>query len=221
MGFTYNQDAAMKAGGTAKESGSYIGHIKSADYKRAKSGSSGLELSFETKDGSEFNYLTMWYQKQDGSEIKGGSSMISAIMGLCNVHQLSEKQVGIDQQTQQPIFTAPELIGKDIGLLLQKAWYTKGDGSDGYKFEIRLPFNAKTKQTLKEQLSNAPAEMVERTESTMVDKDERTQQGNVTAAKAGFGQQPNQQFGQITGQPAPQPENFGERFDVPNDTFGN
>jgi len=186
MGFTYDQDAAMKAGGTSKESGAYVGHIKSADYKRARSGSAGVELCFETKDGSEFNYLTMWYQKQDGTEIRGGSSMISAIMGLTSVQQLSEKQIGVDQQTQQPLYSAPELVGKDIGLVLQKSWYTKNDGSDGYKFEIRLPFNPQTKQTLKEQINNAPAEMVSRTLATLSDKDEREKQPSQQPAPGGF-----------------------------------
>lgn len=213
MSFTYNQDSAMKAGGTAKENGAYLGHIKSADYKRANSGSSGLEITFETKDGSEFNYLTLWYQKQDGSEIKGGSSMINAIMGITQTQSLSEKQVGVDQQTQQPIFTAPELTGKDVGFVLQKVLYTKNDGSDGYKFEIRLPFNMQTRQTLKEQVSNAQPGMVDRILATLKDKDERKSQGPMNA--------PTQQFGQITGQPAPQPTGFGERFEVPSDTFNN
>lgn len=199
MGFTYNQESALKAGGTAKETGAYVGTIEAADYKRAKSGSAGLELSIKTQDGSEFNYLTLWYMKADGSEIKGGSSMINAIMGLTHTQALSERQVGVGNNGAG-LFEAPELIGKEIGLLLQKSWYTKNDGGDGYKFEIRLPFNPKTKQTLKEQVSNAPAEMVDRMASTLTDKDERNQQPAQQASA--------QSFGAPNGAPAPAPQ-FG------------
>lgn len=222
MGFQYDQNSAMKAGGTAKETGAYVGHIATAEYKRANTGSAGLELSFKTQDGSEFNYIKLWYQKADGTEIKGGSSMINAIMGLTNVQQLSEKQVGVDQQTQKPIFTAPELIGKDVGLLLQKVWYTKDDGSDGYKFEIRLPFNPGTKQTLKEQINNAPAEMLNRMLSTMKDKDDRNQNGAPNTGslgnhQGGFAGQ--QQGGFNNPPPAPQ-QPQGGGFDDFDDDVG-
>jgi hypothetical protein len=49
----------------------------------------------------------------------------------------------------------PALVGKKVGLFLQKVLYTKGDGTDGYKFEVRhvfqlrvalMPNTAKTKR---------------------------------------------------------------------------
>lgn len=192
--FTYNQESAIKAGGTIRENGAYIGKITDADYKKANSGSLGLELTLETNDGAEFKYLTLWYQKADGAEIKGGSSMISAIMGIVGLNNLTQKQVGIDQQTQAPIFCAPELIGQQIGFLLQKTLYTKNNGEEGYKFEIRLPFDAQTGQTLKEKLNNQQPEMVKRMESTLKDKDERQQ--NNQSAPAQFGQPAPQGFQQ-------------------------
>ena len=208
MGFNYNQDSGMKAGGVIRETGAYTGVISSADYKRANTGSVGLELSLTTKDGAEFNYLTLYYQKKDGTEIKGGASMINAIMGLTGVNQLSEKMTGVNQQTNAQEFCAPELEGQGIGFLLQKVLYTKNNGEDGYKFEIRLPFDPTTRQTLKEKLSNQAPEMVDRMASTLADKDERTKQAPMQSG--GFGQQaPQQSFGQ------PQP-NVPE---VPDDAF--
>lgn len=191
--FQYNEESAMKAGGVVRENGAYHGVITDAIYKRANSGSAGLELTLETQDGSEFKYLTLWYKKADNTEIKGGASMINAIMGIMGLQQLSEQQVGLDNN-QKPLYQAPEMIGKGIGFVLQKVLYTKNDGSDGYKFEIRLPFNPQTKQTLKEFKQNIAPAMVERIVSTLVDKDERNNQGAMPSpANNGFNNQAPQQ----------------------------
>ena len=204
----------MKAGGTALETGAYEGHIKEAIWgASAAKGTKFLELSFETSSGNEVNFMRLYYQKATGEEVKGGASMINAIMGLTRTQSLTEKQVGIDQQTNTPIVSAPELIGKDIGLLLQKVLYTKNDGTEGYKFEIRLPYNPKTRQTLKEMVANSEPKTLDILINSTKDKDERNKGSNVTQAfsKQQDYQQPAQGgFGQPTGQPAPPPPAFGD-----------
>lgn len=208
--FQYNQDSAMKAGGTAKEGGAYLGNIVTAIYKRANTGSAGLELSFKSDDGAEFNYLTLWFQKPDGTEIKGGASMINAILGIAGLQGISDKQDGVDDNGQAK-FVAPELLGKRIGLVLQKVWYTKNDGQDGYKFEIRLPFDAQTRQTLKEKVEQSQPAMVDRILSTLSDKDERkgvtqSQSQGFGGQSGGFGQQSQQSQG--FGQQSPASNGF-------------
>lgn len=211
MGFTYNQDSAMKAGGAVRESGAYVGSITLAQYgASAQKGTKFLELTFTADDGTEFKFLTLYYEKADGTEVKGGSSMISAIMGLSKVGQLSEQVVPVAGVT-----VAPELEGKRIGMVLQKVLYTKNDGTDGFKFEIRFPFSAQTRQTLKEGINNESPTMVDRVVDTLKDKDERQGAGSTQPPAQSFGQNPPQQFGQITGQPAPPPQ-----YNVPDDTFG-
>lgn len=215
--FQYDQESAMKAGGTAKEGGAYVGSITEAVYKRANTGSVGLELSFKSDDGGEFNYLTLWFKKQDNTPIKGGSSVISAILGLTGLNGISDKQTGTDSNGK-PIHSAPELFSKRVGLLLQKVWYTKNDGQDGYKFEIRLPFDPQTRQTLKEKVEQTQPAMVDRMLSTLSDKDDRNQGQSQSPSSGGFGQQPAQNQGGGFGQQAPQ-QNQGQQGSGFDDGF--
>lgn len=212
--FQYNQDSALKAGGTAGQTGAYEGTILSAVYGASeKKNTKYLELTFEADGGEKFSFLTLYYQKADGAEVKGGASMINAIMGLCKVQQLSSRPLAGTNVNE-----APELAGKKVGLVFQKVLYTKIDNSDGYKFEIRLPFLPGTRQTLKEAIEQSEAKTVDRMIATLTDKDERNAQARQSAPS--FGQTP-----QGTGFSG-QPQTFGNSaasdmgFDVPDDTFG-
>lgn len=166
--FTYNQDAGVNAGVSnyINETGAYQGRIVSAEWVQAKSGSAGVEFSFESSDGLKANYLTLYYRKADGSEIKGMAAMLNAIMGCCKVSALTSVLRG-DK------YFCPELENKSVGLVLQKVLTTKQDGSDSYKFEIRIPFIPQTGKTLAEQIGNKDAITVSKMASTLTDKDER------------------------------------------------
>ena len=205
--FQYDQNSGVNAGGAVRETGAYVGRITAAVYgASANKGTKFIELTFESNEGTEFNYLTLYYAKQDGTEVKGGASMINAIMGITKTRQLTEQKLqGVDGTI------APELIGKPIGLILQKVLYTKGDGSEGYKFEIRLPFSPQTRQTLKELVENKPAQMVDRILSTLTDKDDRG--GNQQSAPQQFGGVGD--FAPPSGAPAP------NTLEVPDDAFDN
>lgn len=75
---------------------------------------------------------------------------------------------------------APEFAGKRVGLVIQKVLSKKDDGSDTYKFDIRMPFIAETRQTLQERHERKNAETVDKMISTLKDKDDRKKstQGN-------------------------------------------
>lgn len=168
--FTLDQNAAIKAGGGEyiSETGYYFGQIDSAEYVTAGTGTFGLELSIST-DGGKANYLTMYYAKSDNTPINGGSNMIQAIMALTGCQSLTMMQ----QNTPQgPVNIAPELTGKQIGFVLQKVLYTKGDGSEGHKFQIVTVANQQN-QTAKEMLEKKQPAKVESILSTLKDKDER------------------------------------------------
>lgn len=64
-----------------------------------------------------------------------------------------------------------------VGLFLQKVLYTKNDGGDGYKFEVRHVFQPGTRKTYAEHAENAPAEAIAALELSMKDKDERIHGG--------------------------------------------
>lgn len=171
--FNYDQEQAVQAGVSnyVSDSGAYGGKLLTAEWVvSTQKGTKGIELTFETVDGLKANYLTIWYQKSTGEQL-AGSKMLNAIMGCCKVTSLTSKVVN---HPEGPKYFCPELESKSLGLILQKVLYTKSDLSDGYKFEIRLPFIAQTGKTLAEQIGNKDAVAVNKVLATLTDKDDRT-----------------------------------------------
>ncbi|MDG6880980.1 Uncharacterised protein [Phocoenobacter uteri] len=169
--FTYNQEQAVKAGNSnfISETGAYKCTILEAKYTKSTSGALALEFSVETDDEMKGNYISVFYQAKNGETLQGGHNMIQAIMGCTRVKQLSRVlKDGKD--------IAPELTGKKVGLFLQKRLYTKGDGSDGYQFQIVCPFGYETGKTLAEYIENRPAERIDYLIAHTADKDDRNRQ---------------------------------------------
>lgn len=170
--FQYNQESGIKAGVSdyINESGAYVGKLSTKWVKgKAPSLSEALELSLTAPEGKA-NFLSVWYKKKDGTENAGGIAMINAIMGITRVNNLTLVKRGNDE-------ICPELEGKEVGLVLQKILQTKLDGTDTYKFEIRLPFHPQTKKTLKELVDNQQATSLPAMLENLHDKDERTKGG--------------------------------------------
>lgn len=182
--FTYNQNEAVTAGVSnyVSESGAYAGRITSAEWTvSSQKGTKGIELSFETADGLKANYLTLWYERADGSQLSG-AKMLNAIMGCTKVTALNSVVQNGQNGAQ---YMCPELANKSIGLVLQKVLYTKNDGQDGYKFEIRIPFIPQTGKTLAEQLGNKDAVAIDNILKSLTDKDDRTQGHAPTSSSQG------------------------------------
>lgn len=182
---TYNQEEALKAGGGnfISEGGAYIVKILEAKYVKAKTNTSGIEFSLESADGQKANYITLYYVKENGEVVKGGMSLINAMMGILGATSItSTKSRG---QDGKDIFICPEFTGKTIGLFLQKTLYTKNDGGDGYKFEIRVPFDPSTSKTLREKIGNEQPKTIENMSKSYKDKDDRSQQQQNTGGYAG------------------------------------
>lgn len=187
----FNQEEAMKAGGSEylSEGGAYNITLDAAKLISAKTGSKGLEFSGVTKDGQKVSFLSCYYEKANGEKISGGSSIIQAIMGFLRIPAITHFQSGND-------FFCQEFKGKTVGLFLQKKLYTKNDGTDSYRFEIRLPFDPNTNATVKESFSDSPVKTVQRMAENYKDIDERNQNANQ-------GAQP--QTNQFGGFPEPEP----------------
>ena len=197
--FAYNQNEAVAAGVSnyVADSGAYQGRILSAEWNVSSAKQTkGIEITFETSEGLKANYLSLWYEKADGTQLSG-AKMLNAIMGCTKVTNLSSK--GVQQSDGSTKYFCPELENKSIGLVLQKVLYTKNDGQDGYKFEIRIPFIPQTGKTLAEQLGNKDALTINNILKTLTDKDDRQQGGQ-------------QQSSSNQGQPI----NYGDN----NDGFG-
>ena len=172
--FTFNQEDAKKAGPSgASESGAYAGIIRTALFTSARdanSQSQSMEFSLDADVGA-INFLRVSYVGRDGNPLQGGNAMIQAIMGLTGVKALHATEVMNYQNEAE--YHCKELEGKPIGFVLQKVLYTKNSGGDGYRFEIRQAFSAKSRKTYKEGIEGLLAETVDKLVASLSDKDER------------------------------------------------
>ena len=179
--FTFNEESAKKSGaGGISETGAYTGTIAAALFTNGRdSQSAAMEFSLET-DAGKANYLRVNYIGRDGQPLQHGEALINAIMGLTRVNQLNASE-GVNDQGE-PAFHCKELEGKPIGFVLQKVLYTKTDGTDAYKFEVRQAFGSNTRKTFKEASEGMPAEAVDKMLLLLKDRDERLPAGNTGSA---------------------------------------
>lgn len=186
---TYNQDLAAKAGGGdyVSQGGPYICTIVEAKFVTAKTGSSGVEFSVTTKDGLKANYLSVYYAKapaaqgQPGEPISGGLSCLNAIMGIIGAKQMTAVQRGKE-------WFCTEFENAEVGLFLQKKLTSKGDGSDSYGFEIKVPFCPKTRRTMREIIESKQPQTIDRMEASYADINERKTGNTGSAQQSGGGQ---------------------------------
>jgi len=120
------------------DSGKYIGKFTRAEKLQSpRTGAHGVGFTFEA-NGQSCRF-DLWTMKADQSEKYGGYRQLQAIMtcmGLTNLNNIQTGQVERynfntrqQEKVQAPIF--PDLLGKPIGLVLQKREYKKYQ--DGYE----------------------------------------------------------------------------------------
>lgn len=168
----FDNDAGESAGvgGGASESGAYKG-ILMTRMITATTGAKGIEFSL--KGDQDVNYMKLYYQKADGTVNPVGYNMINAIMGLVGVNEINAQRMNQNDENGDPIYICRELENKQIGFVVQKVWYTDSNGDDKYKFDIIMPFDHLTMQTLVEKNARQHSTTVDKILSTLKDKDER------------------------------------------------
>ena len=170
----FNQELAEKSGGSdfLQTGGAHVCTITLAKcIQSQQKGTQGVEFSITTEDGAKANYLTAYYAKSDGTPIGSGQSLLNALMGFLGISAISYVQQSVGSELFNVV---PEFTDKKVGFFLEKVLYTKNDESDGYRFNIRCPFDPQTKQTFKEKAQNKPAQSISRMIEGYKDKDERT-----------------------------------------------
>lgn len=153
--FQYNEEKAVAAdtggGDYIVESCVARGFIEQAKWVTANSGAKGLEITFESEKGQKANYLTLYYQKKDGSINEVGDQQIQSLMGCAGVQTLS-------QQSNGSAMIAPELTRKPVQLALERENYRKDNGQDGFRFQIKCIMSARSGQTVAEYKEGRQAE---------------------------------------------------------------
>lgn len=159
------------------ESGQYVGRFTRAEAITSHKGTEGIEFAFESENGQSADYLTLWTFNTEGKELFG-LKMLNAMMTCMRVKTMNPQQATIEkwnrdagakQRVQATLY--PDLMGKPIGVLLQKESYAKSDGGIGYKFNIYGCFEPSTGMVASEILEKAiKGEKLAKIAGTLKDK---------------------------------------------------
>lgn len=170
LSFTLDANKAKEAGQSQRisETGAYTGTFKQVRQIIAKSGSIGIEFSFESVAGQSADSLKVYVQGADGREL-AGSKMVHALMTCLSMRSLQAVSgmaevynSTTNQREMQAATIFPDLCNKAVGLVLQVEEYIKNDNSIGESMKLVMPFNATSKQTAREVLDKLPAEDIEK-----------------------------------------------------------
>lgn len=194
------------------ESGAYVGTITVAKEAQARTGTTGIELTFETNDGLKAPYLTLWTRNANGEPIFG-EKQLHALMTCLKVESINSVERVIKQydpdlrrEVDEPANVYPELMNKPVGLILQREEYYNRNSELKARMSFFAPFEASTRKTASEILDQSDAKQVDKILSSLYDKPAQAQSSNQTAAERAA----SQEAGQAKGLPA---DNFDD--DIP------
>lgn len=178
--YNLNPDQARQAdtgSNRITETGKYSGRFTRAEAVKSKQQTEGIEFAFEADNGQSADFLTLWTYNADGKELFG-LKVLNALMTCMRVKTINPQQGMVEKwdrdsgsKTKMAATIYPELMGKPIGLLLQREEYTKQDNSIGSKFNIYGCFEAATELVASEILEKATkAEKLPRIVASLHDK---------------------------------------------------
>lgn len=157
--YDYDEKAATKADDAASriaEAGPYIGKFTKAFAIEAQSGAQGITFEFDSPGNGtiEFSLYTI---SKDGAPIFG-ANMVNAIMFLLGVKKLVSEtgmveryDADVGKRVEEDGEVFPALVGKPVGIVLQKELYTKSNGArDGIRFGLYGLFQPETKLMMSE-----------------------------------------------------------------------
>jgi hypothetical protein len=160
MSLDLDQSAARSAdsiNSTIRETGKYVGTITRAEKLLSKNSVEGLGISFKTDDGATANYLDLYTVKPGGEKLRG-FNVAQAILCCTRTKSAAEGTIHFekwDKEAGQVIEVSeagyPSLMGKRIGLLLQKELSTNSNtGADVERVNIFGVFEADSELTASE-----------------------------------------------------------------------
>lgn len=184
VSYDFNADDAAKADNVASridQSGAYIGRFKSVNtMKSANKGTQGVHFEFDSPGGGSASF-DLWTKKEDGTSVFGVNQLqaMQAVLGLKGLNSVTGRyEAFVDGKRQEVMGQVfPTLQDRDIGLVLQKELYTKGDGKEGFRmnlFGVFHPVSRLTASEIKE--GKTTPEKVEKMVRGLKTKDSRVAQ---------------------------------------------
>lgn len=171
--YNLNEQSASAAGMSSyiNESGAYLGVMTKAEAITSKKETEGVEFTFQTDDGRTANYLQLWTHNKDGGELYG-LKVLNAVMAVLGVTSITPRPMTLKdfEGASYPAQVFPELMNKQLGLVLQREEYEKTQGGIGNKLNIVLPYQASSGRTAGEMLQRRDAKAVDGLLKTLKDK---------------------------------------------------
>lgn len=156
--------ASAAAGNVVIEtSGAYVGVFTQAKKRVAKTGTKGIEFSFEATDGAVARYMSLWVERANGERIPYSYGLLSGLMLCFGLKSISAESVlseewdaSLGTRVPTRIEAYPELINRQIGVVLQREEH-EWEGKLKASMRIVDFFNPASRQTPAELLAGTGA----------------------------------------------------------------
>lgn len=176
------------AGAPIETSGAYVGVFTQAKQRVAKTGTKGIEFSFESTEGGTARYLTLWVERANGERIPYSYGLLSGLMACLDLHQIESVAVVSDEwdnsvgaRVPTNIDSYPELVNRQVGVLLQRE-EQEWEGRTRVSMRIVDFFNPASRQTPPEIIAGTGAQgQLDRLVGGLKDKIQRAAPPPITA----------------------------------------
>lgn len=157
--YSLDTNQARKAdqrGGTINETGKYIGQFTRAEDITTDKGTRGIDFSFVGKDGRRARFA-LYTMKSGGERINIGHGFVMALMTCLKLKNIDPRACKVkkwDQEANAEVDAEaqcfPDLMNRDIGVLLEAEEYEKRGGGIGTRMVLAGVFQADTELTASE-----------------------------------------------------------------------
>ena len=143
------------------ESGKYVGRFTRAEHVVSSRGTQGIEFSFVADDGQTADFLQIWTLDGAGKEIFG-FRQLNSLMTCLEAKEIAPEEATVEKYDFEERKIIPSkamvfksLMGKPIGLVLQKEFYKNNNGETKERMLIFGVFRAADGFTASEILDRA------------------------------------------------------------------
>lgn len=141
--FSYSDDKVERISSyrIIEEGGFYVGAITEAYDDASKSGAKCIRFTFQSLEGRA--NFAIYYQSGNGERLIGADMIAGGLLKVVGLDKIGSKSEiiklynfdsGAFEDTQKEVY--PALYNKALGVVLQKIYYEKRDGSLGFRFDL-------------------------------------------------------------------------------------
>lgn len=126
-------------------SGKYVGVFTRVEPYKTDNGADAIGFDFKSEDG-DANFVI--YMTDNEGNPAFGANQFNALMAVFRLKSAESKKMLIDKYDfdekktlKIEVEVLPDMMSRQIGVLLQRETYTKKDGKDGYRFNLFSSFS--------------------------------------------------------------------------------